>query len=153
MSTQKDQDIGARMYEKFEGLLKEYGIRAYQVGKGANVSTSTLSEWKRGGYTPKLDKIAAIAKYFSVPIEYFLEDQEKVMGEDKLQITKSLFHTLKMTRAGENLLSCEYFADPSDDRHYEEFVLLRWKGGVSKKICVTGDSGVALITDVVRRVE
>lgn len=45
----------------------------YQVSKDTGVSTSTLSNWKVGNYTPKLDKIKVIADYFGVSIDYFLD--------------------------------------------------------------------------------
>ena len=64
------------MYEKFEKLLIERNTTAYQVSKETGVATSTLTEWKKGTYKPKIDKISLIAKYFGVPIEYFLEGEE-----------------------------------------------------------------------------
>lgn len=57
------------MYEKFESLLKEKDVTAYQVAKATGIATSTLSEWKAGNYTPKVDKIKKIAEYFGVSIE------------------------------------------------------------------------------------
>ena len=44
-----------------------------EVAKRTKVQTSTLSNWKAGRYTPKSNKIKAIADYFGVSIEYFLE--------------------------------------------------------------------------------
>lgn len=61
------------MYKKFAELLEKYEITAYQVSKETGVSTSTLSEWKNGNYTPKVDKLQKIANFFGVPLEYFLE--------------------------------------------------------------------------------
>lgn len=66
------------MYEKFQKLLEEHGITAYKVSKETGVATSTLTEWKNGTYQPKVDKLMLIAKFFDVPIEYFLtEDGDK----------------------------------------------------------------------------
>lgn len=45
------------MYEKFQELLDKYGKTAAQVSKETGVASSTLSEWKKGKYTPKLDKL------------------------------------------------------------------------------------------------
>ncbi|MEK3787600.1 helix-turn-helix domain-containing protein [Paenibacillus sp. FSL K6-1230] len=61
------------MYEKFQELLIESKKTPYQVSKDTGVSTSTLSNWKVGNYTPKLDKIKVIADYFGVSIDYFLD--------------------------------------------------------------------------------
>ncbi len=62
------------MYSKFEELLKANGKTAYQVSKDTGVATATLTEWKKGTYTPKTDKLLKLAEYFGVPIEYFLKD-------------------------------------------------------------------------------
>lgn len=62
------------MYQKFAELLGKSNKTAYQVSKDTGVSTSTLTNWKYGRYTPKADKLKALADYFNVPIEYFLEE-------------------------------------------------------------------------------
>lgn len=64
------------MYEKFQKLLEERNITAYKVSKDTGIATATLTEWKNGTYVPKVDKIMALAKYFDVPLEYFLDDGE-----------------------------------------------------------------------------
>ena len=61
------------MYEKFEELLVKTNKTAYQVSKDTGVSTATLSSWKAGEYTPKVDKLMILADYFGVDIKYFLE--------------------------------------------------------------------------------
>ncbi|MGO5051462.1 helix-turn-helix domain-containing protein [Lachnospiraceae bacterium LCP25S3_G4] len=61
------------MYEKFKFLLEKNNVTAYRVAQETGVSTSTLTQWKKGTYEPKMDKIKAISDYFKVPIEYFLE--------------------------------------------------------------------------------
>ena len=63
------------MYEKFERLLEERGVTAYKVSKETGVATATLTEWKNGTYTPKVDKLMLIAKFFDVPIDYFLSNE------------------------------------------------------------------------------
>lgn len=61
------------MYKKFEKLLNDRGVSAYQVSKDTGIATATLSEWKNGTYTPKADKLMKLAEYFGVSIEYFLK--------------------------------------------------------------------------------
>ena len=60
------------MYQKYAALRKERGMTDYQVSKEIGSSPSTFSAWKRGEYTPKVDKLAKIAKLFNVPIEALL---------------------------------------------------------------------------------
>lgn len=60
------------MYERFQELLDRDEKTAYQVAKETGVSTSTLTSWKQGKYTPKVNKLKAIADYFGVKVEFFL---------------------------------------------------------------------------------
>lgn len=64
---------GSQLYKKFEQLLEETGKTAYQVSKETGVSTSTLTQWKKGAYQPKIDKLIKIAECFGVPVSYFIE--------------------------------------------------------------------------------
>lgn len=65
---------GEKMYNKFAELLVKHNKTAYQVSKDTGISTVTLSNWKHGRYTPKVDKLKILSDYFGVQIEYFLED-------------------------------------------------------------------------------
>ncbi len=60
------------MYERYEKLRNARGITDYQVSKATGVSTSTLTDWKMNRYTPKLDKVKAIADFFGVTVDYFI---------------------------------------------------------------------------------
>ena len=71
------------------------------------------------------------------------------MGEDKQLITKALLALLKLTRAGENLTGCDYIIDPVSEKAAEEYVVIQTKDGYMKRVCVTADSGIALIKDVI----
>ena len=65
------------MYEKFNELLIQNETTAYNVAKETGISTSTLSDWKKGRATPKADKIQKIAEYFNVPVSYFYGTEEE----------------------------------------------------------------------------
>ena len=62
------------MYGKFEKLVKEKETTIYRVSKDTGIPPTTLYEWGYGRCTPKVDKLLILAKYFGVPLEYFLED-------------------------------------------------------------------------------
>ena len=63
------------MYEKFEELLKKNNVTAYRVAKETCVTTSALTSWKQGKYTPKREKLQKIADYFGVSVEYFTGEE------------------------------------------------------------------------------
>lgn len=65
------------MYKKFSELLEKSGETAYQVSAATGIATATLTEWKKGTYTPKVDKLMKIAEHFGVPIDYFLNEVGK----------------------------------------------------------------------------
>ena len=64
------------MYEIFEKLCEKHNVTPYKVSKETGISRSTLSEWKKGTYTPKNDKLQLIADYFGVTLEYLMTGNE-----------------------------------------------------------------------------
>ena len=64
------------MYKKYAELRDKRGLTDYRVSEETGILKSTLSEWKKGSYTPKFDKLMILAKYFGVPVEYFAEEKE-----------------------------------------------------------------------------
>lgn len=62
------------MYSKYAELRDARGITDYKVSQETGISTATLTEWKKGTYKPKVDKLQKLAEYFEVSIEYFLKD-------------------------------------------------------------------------------
>lgn len=57
-------------YKEFDKLCKAKNVNPRQVSLATGVSSSTLTAWKKGDYTPKTDKLEKIADYFGVPLEY-----------------------------------------------------------------------------------
>lgn len=62
------------MYEKYSKIRDSRGMNDYAVSKASGVSTATLTCWKQGRYTPKLDKLQAIARVLNCSILDFLEE-------------------------------------------------------------------------------
>ena len=44
------------------------------------IPANTFTDWKTRRSKPKVDKLAVLAKYFGVSIEYFLEDAQSKEG-------------------------------------------------------------------------
>ena len=57
------------MYKKYEALRDKAGLTDYAVAQATGIPPQTISAWKNNLYTPKLDKLQKIAKYFGVSIE------------------------------------------------------------------------------------
>lgn len=69
------------MYEIFEALLAERGVTAYQVAKATGISTGSLSDWKNGRSSPKVEKLQKIAAYFGVSMDELLGTYTKPRGK------------------------------------------------------------------------
>jgi transcriptional regulator with XRE-family HTH domain len=65
-------------YENFEKLLTIKGVKPSDVAKATGISTATLSNWKKGGYTPKQGKLQLIADYFDVKVDCLLNGNEEI---------------------------------------------------------------------------
>lgn len=62
------------MYERYRELRDKKGVRDATVAEATGIVKATFSEWKKGTYNPKLEKLKKIADYFGVTIDYFLTD-------------------------------------------------------------------------------
>ena len=45
------------MYEIFQKLLNEKGVKTSDVARATGISNMTFSDWKRGKCVPKIDKL------------------------------------------------------------------------------------------------
>lgn len=60
------------MWEIFEQLRIAKGISAYQVCRDLGLQAGMITNWKKGRYVPKADKLKRIADYFGVTLEYLM---------------------------------------------------------------------------------
>lgn len=65
------------MFGKIEKLMTERGITAYQVSKDTGIAQSSLSDWKVGKSKPGVENLLILARYFGVPMEFFLQKETK----------------------------------------------------------------------------
>lgn len=63
-------------YEYFENLCKSRNIKPADVSRATGIATSTLTNWKKGKYTPKQDKLQLIANYLGTSVDYLMTGQE-----------------------------------------------------------------------------
>lgn len=73
------------MYDTFEKLLKSKGLTASKVSQNTGIATSTFTDWKKGRYTPKADKMQKIADFLGVSVDYLItgKDTEKESDSGK----------------------------------------------------------------------
>jgi len=116
---------GNAMYEIFQELLEKNGVTAYKISKETGISTSTLTEWKKGKYTPKQDKLQKIADYFGVTVEYLMTGKEKEGGEtyylneETAQTAQKIFENKELRL----LFDTAKDADPDDLKTVHDMLL------------------------------
>ena len=113
-------------YSVFEQLLQTHGVTVYQVSKATGIAASTFTDWKNGRSTPKTDKMARIADYFSISLD-------EVMGtacgqrtaEDSYRTLRArkMIPVIGVIRAGSPIVTEETilgreFADVDDTEEY-----------------------------------
>lgn len=69
------------MYKKYVELRDSKGVTDYKVSVETKIPKSTFSDWKNGRSEPKLEKLAKIADYFGVTVDYFVSSHLKTMEE------------------------------------------------------------------------
>ncbi len=62
-------------YEKLNRLLEDKKITAYRVAKDTGLAPTVFTDWKKSRSKPKVDKLLILARYFNVPLEYFVEEE------------------------------------------------------------------------------
>lgn len=70
------------MYEIFKKLCEKNGVSSADVARATGVAKATLSEWKKGTYRPKADKLQKIADYFGVSLDYLMTGQHPEQTSD-----------------------------------------------------------------------
>lgn len=65
-------------YAEYVHFRDRKGLKDSDVARLAGISPATLSEWKRGGYTPKYEKIAKIEQVLGI-VPLYTEDNYIVM--------------------------------------------------------------------------
>lgn len=65
--------------------------------------------------------------------------------ENKKDIVTRLKILLNATRAGEDIKKMELTED-------EDLIVIQWKNGSTQKVNITADSGVAIISDVLKAI-
>lgn len=102
------------MYEKVEHLMKQKGVTPYRVAKDLGFSTGLFTDWKKGRYTPKQDKIIALAEYFGVPVSYFYSQNEQEREEHINSIAQRIVDEIFSNESLKTLFDLAYDAPEED---------------------------------------
>ena len=130
------------MYERFQEILDEKGMKPSDVAKATGVSTSTLSAWKKGQYSPKQEKLKLIADYLDIDLPWLMGLTDN--RTQKSAVTEVRIPVLGQVRAGD----CTIYAQEDVIDTIEisaslaktgEFFGLKIKGDSMSPILLNGD--------------
>lgn len=65
------------MYARYAKLRDKAKVTDAEVARQTGLGSYLFSEWKKGKSAPKIDKLYKIAKYFDVPLEYFVDEKKE----------------------------------------------------------------------------
>ena len=126
-------------YAEFERLLKSHRVTVYQLSKATGIAASTFTDWKQGRSTPKADKLARIADFFSISLDEMLgteNGQRSAEASYRNLRAQKRVPVIGVIRAGKPIVTDETllgreFADVDDVEDYFYLVVC----GDSMKDC------------------
>lgn len=86
------------MYEIYQILLDEKGLKNADVARATGISNMTLSDWKRGKSVPKADKMQKIAEYLNVSVDYLMTGNEMEFTAEMAEIDLELSRMKERTK-------------------------------------------------------
>ena len=70
-------------YDVFIGLCNQKNISPSKAAGEIGFNKSSISNWKKNGYTPRKEIAVKIAEYFNVSVDYLLTGDEKENAPSK----------------------------------------------------------------------
>lgn len=75
--------------QKILALMEEKNIKQKQLADFTGISTSAISDWKKKGTNPSVDKIGLIADCLGVSVDYLLDRTDQPNGYNNNQINNT----------------------------------------------------------------
>ena len=69
-------------YEKYAEIRNSKGMRDADVARAAKIPPSTFTEWKKGEYTPKFDKMCKIADALGMIYMELINEEGEGLPQD-----------------------------------------------------------------------
>lgn len=88
------------IYKRFDELREAKEVTVYAVSKATGITTTTFTNWKKGKYTPKQDKLQLIADYFNVSLDYLMTGKENRFSDEMAE------KDIKLSFMSERLKDC-----------------------------------------------
>lgn len=104
------------MYEIYQKLRDERGLKDSDVAREASVSKSTFSDWKVGRSKPGIKKLQKIADFFGVTVDYLMTGKEDEQKEkDNTGDLKQKYRELEELLRSDSMKPVRYDGKPVND--------------------------------------
>lgn len=110
------------MYEIFKQLCEVRNVTSYKVAKDTGISSTTLSAWKKGLYTPKQKTLLIISNYFNVSLNYLMTGTDKDTEEQFGKETSALIAKIKNDTALTQALQIYFELPPNKKQHVIDII-------------------------------
>lgn len=67
------RQMALRTYSAYAAERDKRGLRDHDVAVGTGIAPASISDWKNGKSTPKVDKFVRIADFFGISVSVLLE--------------------------------------------------------------------------------
>ena len=64
-----------KLSEKLTKLRKAKGLTQHEIAEALGVSRQAVSRWEVGTATPTLDNLSFLSRMYSVPLDYFIQEE------------------------------------------------------------------------------
>lgn len=77
-------------FDRIEYLLRTNGMSQSDLSKATGISTGLISQWKKRTQNPSISKLAVVADYFGVTVDYLLGKEEKPAATEDDELNEYL---------------------------------------------------------------
>lgn len=77
-------------FDRIEYLLRTNGMSQSDLSKATGISTGLISQWKKRTQNPSISKLAVVADYFGVTVDYLLGKEEKPVATEDDELNEYL---------------------------------------------------------------
>lgn len=107
------------MYEIFERLLKERGLRAADVSRGTGLSSTFFTEWKKGkSKNPTPTNLQKIADFFGVSLDYLMTGSDSKYSDADALLDARISEDIELKEA----IKKYYSLDDRKKKHILELI-------------------------------
>lgn len=86
-------------YDVFKRLCESKEVRPSDVSKVTGIAAQTFTDWKKGKYEPKNEKMQKIADYFGVSVEYLNTGEIKegyYLNPETAEVAQEIFENKEL---------------------------------------------------------